>query len=58
LQQLVMAELFHDLGLDSRSRQMIEAVESVAGRYAVVNDALEKLKKQKVVDCGTNYYGY
>ena len=45
LQQLVMAELFQDLGLNSRSREMIVAAESVAGRYGVVQNALEKLKK-------------
>ena len=44
LQQLVMAELFQDLGLNSRSRQMIKAAESVAGRYGIVKNALEKLK--------------
>ena len=48
LQQLVMAELFQDLGLNSRYRQMIEAVESVAGSYGVVQNALEKLKIRKL----------
>jgi hypothetical protein len=45
LQQLVMAELFQDLGLNIRFREMIEAAQSVAGRYGVVQDALGKLKK-------------
>ena len=54
LQQLVMAELFRDLGLNSRSRQMIEAAESVAGRYGVVQNALEKFKKPNATDCGTD----
>ena len=54
LQQLVMAELFQDLGLNSRSLQMIKAAENVAGRYGIVKNALEKIKKQNAADCGTD----
>jgi hypothetical protein len=46
LQQLVMAGLYKDLGLHSRAREMIQAAESVAGSFGVVQDALQKIKEE------------